>query len=151
MTEKNGHDNVHVDTTETAIVVRIASQAGPRAIEMQFGVPLNMNLKQLNEYMDKATSIIDRQIAIGDLRKIQMDLEGAQKALATHLEQRANYESQANLDWEISGRKGGFKPSGSQQAQFANFDKTIHELRDNRIPHFKAEIERLKRETTLGA
>lgn len=146
MPEKNGHDNVHVDTTETAIVVRIASQAGPRAIEMQFGVPLNMNLKQLNEYMDKATSIIDRQINIGDLRKLQMDLDGAKKALATHLEQKANYESQAQLDWEVSGRKGPMKFSGGQTAQLGNWDKTIHELRDNRIPHFQAEIERLKRE-----
>lgn len=149
--KKNGLEkHVDVDTSAVAIVVRIASQAGPRAIEMQFGVPLDMNLADLNAYMDKATSVIDRQAAIGDLRRAKLDLEGAEKMLATTQEQRAAYESKCALDWTVSGRKGEWRPVGAQKNQFDNWDTTLRDVREKRIPGFKAEIARLEREIAGG-
>ena len=149
MAEGNGHIR-SVDTSAPAIMIRVASQAGPRAIEMTFGVPLDMTLKDLNTYVDKVVSVADRLQAQGELQKLRLDLEGAEKALATHLEQRAATEAKATLEWEISGRKGAWKPTASQQQQIANWETTIREMRDKRIPYFKAEISKLEREIAAG-
>lgn len=150
MSEGNGKDTDKADVNDdTAIVVRIAGQAGPRAIEMSFGIPLKMDLIKLNKYMDKVTSVIDRQIAIGDLRRAIADLAGAEKALRTTVEQKAAFESVCAMKWDAEGRKGGWKPYGNQTNQLENWDKTIGELRDNRIPAFKAEIAKLEQAVSL--
>jgi len=142
----NGHDT----SSSAAFVIRIAGQAGPRAIEVTFGVPLDMTVPDLHHYVDKVCLVIDRQTYKGELMKIKLDLDGAEKALATHLEQQAAAQAKFELEWQISGRKGAWKPFGAQQAQIEGWQTTIRELRDKRIPHFKAEISKLEREIAAG-
>lgn len=142
-TNGNGHDK---DTSSAAaFVIRVAGQAGPRAIEVTFGVPLDMTVNDLNQYVDKVCMVIDRQTDRGELGKIKADLEGASKALLSHLEHRAAFERAARESWERSGRRGEFKMHDSQLAQIGNFDKTISELRDTRIPGFQKRIDELER------
>ncbi len=141
----NGHDT----SGSAAFVIRIAGQAGPRAIEVTFGVPLDMTVNDIHHYVDKVCLVIDRQTYKGDLMKTKADLEGAEKALATHLEQRAGMEVRAVQDWESSGRKGAWHPTSSQQQQITNFDTTIRELRDQRIPRFQKDIEFLEGKIAL--
>lgn len=148
---ENGHDKIRqVDTSAPAIMIRVASQAGPRAIEMTFGVPLDMTLKDLNSYVDKVVSVADRLQNQGELQRAKADLDGAEKALATHIEQRAAYEARETLAWDASGRKGAWRPTDSQRQQLRNWETSIAEMRDKRIPHFRAEIAKLEREIAAG-
>lgn len=142
MAEGNGHAK---DTSAAAFVIRVAGQAGPRAIEVTFGVPLDMTVNDLNHYVDKVCMVIDRQTDRGELGKLRLDLEGAGKALLTHLEHRAAFERASQEDWERRGRRGPFQYTESQQAQLRNFEKTIDELKDTRIPTFQKKIDELER------
>lgn len=150
MSEGNGKIR-SVDRSAPAIMIRVATQAGPRAIEMTFGVPLDMTVADLNAYVDKVVGVSDRLQKQGDLQRAKLDLEGAEKALMTQIEQRTNYEINCANDWSASNRQGPWKPYGNQKAQMDNWDKSIRELRDNRIPHFKNEIDKLQREISQGA
>lgn len=138
----NGHDK---NESAAAFVIRVAGQAGPRAIEVTFGVPLDMTVNDLNHYVDKVCMVIDRQTDRGELGKLRMDLEGAAKALLTHMEHKAAFERAAQEDWERRGRRGPFQYADSQRAQLQNFDKTIDELRETRIPTFQKKIDELER------
>ncbi len=148
MAEGNGHDRSK--TSDAAFVIRIAGQAGPRAIEVTFGVPLDMTVNDIHQYVDKVCMVIDRQTYKGDLMKARLDLDGAEKALATHVEQQANAAAKFALEWEAHGKKGPWRPYGAQQQQLDNWQTTIREMRDKRIPHFKAEIAKLEREIAAG-
>ena len=147
MASGNGHDT----SGSAAFVLRIAGQAGPRAIEVTFGVPLDMTVKDIHHYVDKVCLVIDRQTYKGEIMKARMDLDNAQKALGTHLEQRAGMEMRASQEWEAGNRQGPWKPSGAQLQQIKNFDTTIAELREKRIPQFQKEIEFLEGKIALEA
>ena len=138
----NGHDT----TSSAAFVIRIGGQAGTRAIEVTFGVPLDMTVNDLHHYVDKVCLVIDRQTHKGELQRAKLDLKAVEAALATHIEQQAAAASKFALEWEISGRKGAWKPYGAQQDQLNNWQTTIREMRDKRIPTFKAEIAKLEAE-----
>ncbi len=136
----NGHDT----SSSAAFVIRIGGQAGTRAIEVTFGVPLDMTPKDLHHYVDKVCLVIDRQTFKGELQRAKMDLEQAEKALTTHVEQQATAAAKFALEWEANGRKGPWKPFGAQQQQLDNWQTTIREMRDKRIPQFRAEISKLE-------
>ena len=137
----NGHDT----SSSAAFVIRIAGQAGTRAIEVTFGVPLDMTPNDLHHYVDKVCLVIDRQTSKGELQRAKLDLDAAEKQLATHIEQQATAAAKFALEWQINGRKGPWKPFGAQQQQLDNWQTTIREMRDKRIPQFKAEISKLER------
>ena len=158
MTATNGHDILHdpklneeTPRGPVAIVISISVGCGPnRQMQMQFGVPLDMTPKELNRYVDKAMGIADRQSLIGALDRAKLDLEGAKRQLITQREQKANYVNGQEANWYNSGRKGKFMPAASEQAQIANWDKSIRELQDNRIPKFEQEIAELERTIAAG-
>jgi hypothetical protein len=130
-----------VDTKDLAIGININGQVGPnRTISLTLGVPMSMTLPDLNGFMDKCMSVIDRQNDKGILDQLRLGLEGAEKDLATNRLQRSHYEAKCANDWNITNRKGEFKPTESQRVQLTNFDTTAKELRENRIPKLKKEI-----------
>lgn len=134
-----------------AVVVRVAAQVGQnRSVEMQFGVPLDMNLPDLNAYMDKITSVMDRQNNKGLLEVAKASLAAAKKQLLTNAEQRGHLESKYQFEWSVSSRRGDFKPSTAQAAQLNNFDTTSANLRENVIPKFERDIEELERKINEG-
>lgn len=139
------------DHAAPAVVVRVAAQVGQnRSVDMQFAVPLDMTVKDLNAYMDKITSIMDRQNNKGLLEVARASLEAAKKQLATNEEQRSHYEQTCQNDFALSNRRGEFKATTSQQAQIGNFTTTSRNLRENIIPKFERDISDLVGKITLG-
>jgi hypothetical protein len=134
-----------------AVVVRVTAQVGQnRTVDMQFGVPLNMTLPDLNAYMDKITSVMDRQNDKGMLEVAKATLEASKKQLAVNQEQRAHFEAKCRNDFHVSNRRGDYKPTESQRTQLNNFDVTSINLRDNIIPKFTRDIEELERKINEG-
>lgn len=135
-----------VDAKDLAIGIQVQSQVGPnRHITMTLGVPMSMDLPNLNGFMDKIVSVLDRQNNMGILEQLKAQLEGSEKDLATHLLHRSNYEAKCANDWEMGNRKGEFRTTEAQKAQLANFDNTARELREVRIPKIKKEISDIER------
>lgn len=134
-----------VDGAAPAIQVKTARQVGNQLMEMVFMAPLDMNLKDLNAYVDKVTSVMDRQGDKAALEAEQMALAAAEKNLVTNVTQLADAQSRAQTDWEITNRKGPFKATDSQKKQFENFERTSIHLRTAVIPKHKQNIEELKR------
>jgi hypothetical protein len=134
-----------------AVVVSVQAKVGTdRNMNMQFAVPLDMTVKDLNAYMDKITSVMERQNDKGLLEYSKALLAGAEKQLLENIEQRAHFESKCRLDFAISGRRGEFKPTDSQRAQFNNWDTSASNLRDNILPKYKKDIEELERKINEG-
>lgn len=143
-TKTNGH-TAHADEAVPGIVVSVNSQVGhSRSVSIQFACPLDMTPKDLNRYIDKVTAVMDRQNNIGLLAVARANLEAAKKEIIKSREHRANFESKARQDWVISGRKGDFRPTASQQAQLNNFDTTEKNSRENLIPKFEKDIAELE-------
>lgn len=131
---------------QLAIGIRVTGQVGPnRSIDMTLGVPMSMNLADLNGFMDKIMSVIDRQNNLGIIDALKIELEKTEKDLANNQLNRANYEAKCAADWERTNRKGEFRATEAQRAQLNNFDATARELRENRIPRIKREISDLER------
>lgn len=144
-------EQIAEDAAAPAVVVRVGAQVGQnRSVDMQFAVPLDMTVKDLNAYMDKITSVMDRQNNKGLLEVARASLEAAKKQLMTNLEQRATYESKCRVDFITSNRKGDFKATESQRAQLGNFDSTTRNLKENIIPKFEKDIEELERKINEG-
>jgi hypothetical protein len=145
-------EQISEDMAAPAVVVRVAAQVGQnRSVDMQFAVPLEMTVKDLNAYMDKVTSVMDRQNNKGLLEVARASLEAAKKQLATNSEQRGAYEAKCRDDFNLSNRRGDFKVTESQRAQLGNFDGTTRNLKENIIPKFERDIEELERKIAEGA
>ena len=145
--EQNGKTDMGVP----AIVINLTSQVGSNhTMSMQFGAPLDMTTKDLNAYIDKARSVMERQNNISLLEKAKMVLEDAEKQLITNREQRANAEFGYVKQWHDTQRKGDFKPTESQRAQLGNWDKTIKNLHEELIPKFKFQIDELEKKISAG-
>lgn len=136
-----------IDAKDLAIGINIEGQVGPnRIIKLTLGVPMTMTLPDLNGFMDKCMSVIDRQNNMGIIDQLKLSLEGAKKDLATNRLNRADYEAKCAADWErrYKGR-GEFRLTESQLTQVNNFDTTATELRENRIPRLEKELADLER------
>jgi exonuclease VII large subunit len=144
-------EQITEDQAAPAVVVRVAAQVGQnRSVDMQFAVPLDMTLQDVNAYMDKITSVMDRQNNKGLLEVAKASLEAAKKQLMTNLEQRTNYYNKCEDDFTLSNRKGTFRATESQRAQLGNFDSTTRNLKENIIPKFEKDIEELERKINEG-
>jgi hypothetical protein len=119
-------------------------------MEMQFACPLDMTPRDLNLYIDKVTSVIERQNNIGILLVTRATLAQAKAQLQANREQRANFESQCRLEFSVSGRRGDWRPTTSQQAQLGNWDNTSKNLIENLIPKYEADVADLKRKIDEG-
>ena len=140
--QKNGEvvHNPALDVTAPAIVVRMTIPP----MEVQFAVPLDMTLPELNRYVDKVTSIAERQRCRAQLETEKLNLETAMKNLAALVSNRSMYEVQAEQSWVDRGRKGAWKADGAQSAALRNYEKDEHRFRDEVIPHTKKIIEELE-------
>jgi hypothetical protein len=144
-------EQIAAEQAAPAVVVRVSAQVGQnRSMEMQYAVPLSMTVADLNTYMDKITSIMDRQNNKGLLEVARASLEAAKKQLATNQEQRGQFEAKCRNDFNLSNRRGDFKATESQRAQFGNFDVTSNNLRENVIPKFEKDIAELERKINEG-
>jgi len=135
-----------VDAKDLAIGIQVQSQVGPnRHITMTLGVPMSMSLPDLNGFMDKIVSVLDRQNDKGLFEQLKLGLEGAMRDLATNRAHRADYEMKCRNAWEVSNKRGEFKPFGNEKANLENFDKTAKELLEIRIPKLEKEIAEFER------
>jgi hypothetical protein len=134
------------DSKAPAFVFRVSAQVGQnKNIELTFGAPMDMTPADLNAYLDKVMSVVDRQNDKGVLEQLKLTLEQAEKTVQTNMDQKAALESKFALEWSVSNRRGEFKPNAGQQAQLNNFDTTAKELRENRIPQLRKMIAELER------
>ena len=141
----NGHDKEGA----AAFVIRIAGQAGPRAIEVTFGVPLDMTVNDIHHYVDKVCLVIDRQTYKGELLKAKLDLDGAEKAVLTNRENKQHFLNSAEKAWADRGRQGPWQPTASERAQIDNWDKNIALHTETNIPKTRQHIEELERMISL--
>jgi len=136
--EKNG--------AAPAFVFRLGGQVGPNnTMEVTFGVPADMMPADMDKYIDKVRARLDRQNDIQILESAHIQLRNAEKQLADERERRAVAESSMRGHWATSGRKGDFKPTGSQAAALDNHDQNLKRLIEDVIPGFKATIAELER------
>ena len=143
---------MQVDVDAPAIVITMTQSVGPdRNMQLQFAVPLGMTPMKLNSYIDKVTSVIDRQNDIGVLKKAKLYLEQAERDLKTNTENQANYLLDAEAKWYASGRKGAFALNGTQQAQLRNFKETEVKAKTEIIPKLRENIAELERKIAEGA
>jgi hypothetical protein len=143
-TKKEPEDEVvlrPVDKEAPAIFVRMSSQVGQnRTMEMSFGIPLDMTPSDLNKYIDKVSACAERQNEKGILEVLKFNLRDAYKRIEENTQHIAGYEAKHMAQWEASGRRGDWQPSGAQSAEIRNFQTTISDLRDNVIPRLKKQI-----------
>lgn len=139
-----------VDGSAPAVMIRCARNVGNQAMEMNFAVPLDMKPADLNAYVDKVTAVMERQGDKAALEQEEIALKNAERDLATGLMQLSNQRAADELRWVSGGRKGEFKPTESQQAQYGNWDKNTRHLRDERIPQIKARIAELRARINAG-
>lgn len=139
-----------VDGAAPAVVIKAARQIGTQLMEMQFAVPLDMTLADLNAYVDKVTSVMDRQGDKAALEQEELALKGAERDLRVHQDQLANRMRQDETDWTIGNRRGEFKPTEAQRKQYGNYETTIKALREDRIPKHRKNIEDLKARIDAG-
>lgn len=129
-----------------AFVFRLGGQIGPNnTMEITFGVPADMLPADMDRYIDKVRERIDRQNDIQILESARIQLRQAEKRLEDERTRRAAIESSARDHWATSGRRGDFKPTGSQAASFDNHDQNIKKLIEEAIPQLKANIAELER------
>ena len=140
-----------VEGKDLAIGIQLNAQVGPnRTMTMTLGVPLEVDLPQLNALVDKLMSVTERQNDKGILEQTKLTLDKAEKDIATNLEHRAAFAANSELEWIASGRQGPFKPSKSQSAQMGNWDQTIRNLKDNVVPKLRRDIEQLEARIAAG-
>lgn len=140
-----------VDVDSPAIVITMTQAVGTdRNMQLQFAVPLGMTPMKLNAYIDKVTSVIDRQNDMGLLRKAKAILAGAEDHLKTNSENQANYLLKCEAEWYQSNRKGPFKMNGAQEAQMRNFKETEITTKEKLIPKYKADIAELEQKINAG-
>ena len=140
-----------VEGKDLAIGIQLNAQVGPnRTMTMTLGVPLEVDLPQLNALVDKLMSVTERQNDKGILEQTRLTLASAEKDIQTNLQHKSSFAAKSELDWIASGRQGPFKPSKSQAAQMDNWDKTIGNLKDNVIPKLRRDIEQLEARIAAG-
>ena len=142
----NGHDTIEreVDKTAPALFVKTAQQVGTRMMEMSFAVPLDMTPADLNAYVDKVTSVMDRQGDKAALEQEVVALKNAEMQLRTNADQLANQQQRDATDWDISNKRGDFRPTESQRKQYENWQKNSIHLRETIIPRHRKNIEALE-------
>lgn len=140
-----------VDGKDLAIGIQLSAQVGPnRTMTMTIGVPLDVSLSNLNQFVDKLMSVTDRQNDKGLLEQAKLALQAAEKDIGTNQDHAAAFSGKAELDWVASGRQGPFRPSKSQQTQLDNWGTTIRNLKDNVIPKLKRNITELEAKIAAG-
>jgi len=140
-----------VDVSDLAIGISVQAQIGAnRHISMTLGCPMSMPLKDLHAFVDKIMAVADRQNEKGILEQTKLALEGARKNLQTQIDQRGDLEGKYHLEWVVSGRKGDFRPSASQQAQLDNYSVTAKNLKEVVIPKFQRDVEELEAKIAQG-
>jgi len=148
----NIDEHREVDVDAPAIVITMTQLVGnDRNMQLQFAVPLGMTPAKLNAYIDKVTSVIDRQNNIGVLAKAKLYLAAAEKELLTNTQNQANYLLKCEKDWYSSNRKGPFALNGAQQAQLNNFKETETKHKTEIIPKLRADIAELEAKIAEGA
>jgi hypothetical protein len=140
-----------VDKEAPAIFVRMTSQIGPNnTIEMSFGIPLDMRPNDLNAYLDKVAACAERQNNKGMVTEFKLRLHEAWKQIETINTNEAQLQAKAQADYELSGRRGEWKPTGSQAAELKNFSTNRANFRDNIIPRLEKEIAALEAKIAQG-
>jgi hypothetical protein len=130
-----------IDTDGLAIGINITSQVGPnRTIAMTLGVPMSMTVNDLNRFMDKAASVLDRQNDKGVAAQLKLEIERAKKDLRTAIEQKATHEAKFALEHRIGNRRGDWQASESQRKQLDNFESSRQHLLDVVIPKFEKDL-----------
>lgn len=140
-----------VDVKDLAIGIQVAAQVGPnRTITMTLGAPLSMTPVDLNRYVDKIMSVADRQNDKGVLETIKATLAAAEKDILTNQQHRSDLEAKFQADWDRSQRKGPLRLTDTQASQLNNYQVTIIDLKDNRIPKFRKQVEELEAKIAAG-
>lgn len=148
MDDQTKHGLSTVSGADLAIGVQFTAQVGPnRQIVLTTAVPLDWSATEINETLDKLVGLVDRRNAFSMLDVARAELERARHEVATQLEQKAQTEVRWALEWEVSNRKGPFRPTDSQRAQLANFDKTAKNLREVVLPKLQKQLAELEAKT----
>lgn len=140
-----------VDKAAPAIFVRMQSRIGPdNTIEMSFGVPLDFTTSELNKYIDKVASCAERQNEKGMIAEFKLRLHEAYKQIETINSNEAQLQAKSQADYESSGRRGEWRPTGSQAAELKTFSTNRANFRDNIIPRLEKEIAALEAKIAQG-
>jgi hypothetical protein len=143
--------DIQATTAATAMAIAVNAQVGPNSqIGMTFYLPLDMTLKDINKYVDKVLKIADYQNDKNLLLKLNLELAAAKKQMQTSIEQKANAESKYRLDHVVTNRRGEWKPTGSQEKELENHERTIKHGREVIIPKIEKDIAELERRIAEG-
>jgi hypothetical protein len=129
-----------------AISVQLATTiGGNRSLSLTTGLRLDCTSDQLNNLLDKITAASDRQKKRFDLENTRLLLKNEEQNLHQHRQQAAAQATKFQTEYEISGRKGDWKPMGSQKSVLEGLDKNV-ENSVERIKQLRAGIVEMEKE-----
>jgi len=134
-----------VSGADLAIGIQFQTEVGAkRHLTLTTGVPLDWTTEEvadtLTKLADAAQSLADRYLLEG-LREF---LERCERDLNTLEFQRNQYEINARAQWANQGRRGEWKPQGTQEKEIGNFDNSRQHL-VKEIKRIREDIERLEK------
>jgi O-methyltransferase involved in polyketide biosynthesis len=109
-----------------AISVQLSSTiGGTRSLTLTTGLPMDCKKSQLDELLDKITAASDRQKKLFDLEQTRALLKNEEQNLHQHRTQIGMQELKFEQDYNISGRKGEFRPTASQRSVLDGLQKNV--------------------------
>jgi hypothetical protein len=139
-------DKTVVDATALAFGIQF-TMAFPENRQLTFttAAPQDIDdlvLRQLLKRMSDAADFLDRGYRI---RALKLHIERSTVDLDNLRQQVSNIEVRNRQDFESSGRKGPYKPTGAQKAEAKNFQSTESRLVEQ-IKKLREEIADLEKD-----
>ena len=123
-----------VSGKDLAIGIQLSLTIGQtRSLTLTTGVPLDWSKQELDDALDKLVALGDRQRAKHDLEQTRALLKNEEQNLHLHRQQINAQETAYVAEFQQSGRKGEWKPTGSQGATL----KGLQSNDDNSIERIK--------------
>ncbi len=119
---------------DLAIGIQLSLTIGQtRSLTLTTGVPLDWSKPQLDEALDKLVALGDRQRAKHDIEQARGLLKNAEQELHMHRQNRVVQETNFEAGFQSSGRKGDWRPTGSQSSILGGLQQNI----DNSVERIK--------------
>lgn len=114
-----------------------------RTLVFTAGVPLDVDVKGLNEIVDKLERVTERQALFHKIRTTEEFIAKCEGDLERNRAQLATYRSAAAALWDTR-KRGEFRPTESQQKDINNYENTERTLVAN-IKKLRSDVDEMKK------
>jgi protein involved in temperature-dependent protein secretion len=144
MLDRNDEAQLDPSLDVPAISVQYSTTIGQtRNLAITTGLPLDCTKSQLDALLDRLVAAGDRQRAKHDLEQTRALLKNEEQNLHLHRQQITVQEMQFHSVFQQRGRKGDWKPTGSEAQTLTNLAKNVDNSVE-RIKKLRADIEEME-------